>query len=95
VVRSIAAPVLFSQVFSTRAAGDADHDASNLDRRLGRAGGHHGAGFRYAGLVSNEGVNVSLLFGAISFIVGVFAAWCGSSVLKRRPGVPSQLEVPQ
>jgi hypothetical protein len=28
--------------------------------------------FGYAGLVANEGVNISLLFGAVSFVVGVF-----------------------
>jgi hypothetical protein len=31
-----------------------------------------GLAFGYAGLMSNEGVNVSLLFGAVSFLVGVF-----------------------
>ena len=29
-----------------------------------------GLAFGYAGLAANEGVNVSLLFGAVSFIVG-------------------------
>ena len=31
-----------------------------------------GLAFGYAGLISSEGVNVSLLFGAVSFIVGAF-----------------------
>ena len=31
---------------SAGAAGDADHDAADLDRRLGRPRGHHGAGVR-------------------------------------------------
>jgi uncharacterized membrane protein YbhN (UPF0104 family) len=31
-----------------------------------------GLAFGYAGLMSNEGVNVSLLFGAVSFLVGIF-----------------------
>jgi hypothetical protein len=31
-----------------------------------------GLAFGYAGLMTNEGVNVSLLFGAVSFIVGIF-----------------------
>src|SRR5262249_61408905 len=31
-----------------------------------------GLAFGYAGLVANEGVNVSLLFGAVYFIVGAF-----------------------
>ena len=31
-----------------------------------------GLAFGYAGLVTNEGVNISLLFGAVTFVVGVF-----------------------
>ncbi len=31
-----------------------------------------GLAFGYAGLMTNEGVNVSLLYGAVSFIVGAF-----------------------
>jgi hypothetical protein len=31
-----------------------------------------GLAFGYAGLMTNEGVNISLLFGAVSFIVGAF-----------------------
>ena len=31
-----------------------------------------GLAFGYAGLMTNEGVNVSLLFGAVYFIVGAF-----------------------
>jgi hypothetical protein len=31
-----------------------------------------GLAFGFAGLAANEGVNVSLLFGAVSFIVGAF-----------------------
>jgi uncharacterized membrane protein YbhN (UPF0104 family) len=31
-----------------------------------------GMAFGYAGLMTNEGVNVSLLYGAVSFIVGAF-----------------------
>jgi hypothetical protein len=35
-----------------------------------------GLAFGYAGLLPNEGVNISLLFGAVSFIVGA----CGGLV---------------
>jgi glycosyltransferase 2 family protein len=28
--------------------------------------------FGYAGLVTNEGINISLLYGVVSFIVGAF-----------------------
>jgi hypothetical protein len=31
-----------------------------------------GLAFGYAGLVSNEGVNISLVFGAVNFLVGAF-----------------------
>jgi hypothetical protein len=31
-----------------------------------------GLAFGYAGLMTNEGVNVSLLYGAVSFLVGGF-----------------------
>jgi glycosyltransferase 2 family protein len=72
VVQSIAAPVLFGQVFQLvppvmlitmlpiSIAGWGVREATM------------GLAFGYAGLVTNEGVNVSLLFGAVSFIVGVF-----------------------
>ena len=72
VVQSIAAPVLFSQIFllippvmlitmlPISIAGWGVREATM------------GLAFGYAGLVTNEGVNVSLLFGAVSFIVGAF-----------------------
>ena len=72
VVRSIAAPVLFGQVFELvppvmlitmlpiSIAGWGVREATM------------GLAFGYAGLLTNEGVNVSLLFGAISFVVGAF-----------------------
>src|SRR5439155_5303173 len=70
VVRSIAAPVLFGQVFQlippvmlitmlpVSIAGWGVREATM------------GLAFGYAGLLTNEGVNVSLLFGAVYFIVG-------------------------
>lgn len=71
VVQSIAAPVVFGQIFQLvppvmlitmlpiSIAGWGVREATM------------GLAFGYAGLASNEGVNVSLLFGAVSFIVGV------------------------
>ncbi len=41
VAKSIAAPVLFNQVFQLVPPGDADYHAADLDRRLGRARSHH------------------------------------------------------
>ena len=72
VVRSIAAPIAFGQVFQLvppvmlitmlpiSIAGWGVREATM------------GLAFGYAGLVTSEGVNVSLLFGAVSFIVGAF-----------------------
>ncbi len=72
VVQSIAAPVLFSQIFQLippvmlitmlpiSIAGWGVREATM------------GLAFGYAGLIATEGVNVSLLFGAVSFIVGAF-----------------------
>ncbi|MET3908930.1 uncharacterized membrane protein YbhN (UPF0104 family) [Bradyrhizobium sp. S3.3.6] len=72
VVQSIAAPVSFVQVFllvppvmlitlmPISIAGWGVREASM------------GLAFGFAGLAANEGVNVSLLFGAVSFIVGAF-----------------------
>jgi len=72
VVQSIAAPVMFGQIFQLippvmlitmlpiSIAGWGVREASM------------GLAFGYAGLVTNEGVNVSLLFGAVAFVVGAF-----------------------
>jgi hypothetical protein len=70
VVQSIAAPVAFGEIFQLvppvmlitmlpiSIAGWGVREATM------------GLAFGYAGLMTNEGVNVSLLFGAISFIIG-------------------------
>jgi uncharacterized membrane protein YbhN (UPF0104 family) len=72
VVQSIAAPVVFGQLFQLvppvmlitmlpiSIAGWGIREASM------------GLAFGYAGLMTNEGVNISLLFGAVLFIVGAF-----------------------
>ena len=50
-----------------------------------------GLAFGYAGLVANEGVKVSLLFGAVSFIVGAFGGlvW----ILSPEKGAPRSVPV--
>jgi uncharacterized membrane protein YbhN (UPF0104 family) len=70
VVQSIAAPVMFGQIFQLippvmlitmlpiSIAGWGVREATM------------GLAFGYAGLMTNEGINVSLLFGTVSFIVG-------------------------
>ena len=72
VVQSIAAPVAFGQVFQLvppvilitmlpiSIAGWGVREATM------------GLAFGYAGLMTNEGINVSLLYGAVSFLVGGF-----------------------
>jgi glycosyltransferase 2 family protein len=95
VVRSIAAPVLFSQVFQLvppvmlitmlpiSIAGWGVREATM------------GLAFGYAGLKTNEGVNISLLFGAVSFIVGAFGGlvWIFSAEKKAQGARP--IEVPE
>jgi uncharacterized membrane protein YbhN (UPF0104 family) len=95
VVRSIAAPVLFGQIFQLippvmlitmlpiSIAGWGVREATM------------GLAFGYAGLVSNEGVNVSLLFGAVYFIVGAFGGlvWIFSAEKAAQGSAP--IEVPK
>ncbi len=95
VVRSIAAPVLFGQIFQLippvmlitmlpiSIAGWGVREATM------------GLAFGYAGLMTNEGVNVSLLFGAVSFIVGAFGGlvWIFSAEKAAQGSAP--IEVPE
>jgi glycosyltransferase 2 family protein len=72
VVQSIAAPVAFGHIFQLippvmlitmlpiSIAGWGVREATM------------GLAFGYAGLMTNEGINVSLLFGAVNFLVGAF-----------------------
>ncbi|TAI61957.1 lysylphosphatidylglycerol synthase transmembrane domain-containing protein [Bradyrhizobium sp. Leo170] len=94
VVQSISAPLLFSQIFQLvppvmlitmlpiSIAGWGVREASM------------GLAFGYAGLAVNEGVNVSLLFGAVSFIVGAFGGlvWILSAEKKAQGDKP--IDVP-
>ena len=95
VVQSIAAPVLFGQVFQLvppvmlitmlpiSIAGWGVREATM------------GLAFGYAGLMTNEGVNISLLFGAVSFIVGAFGGlvWIFSAEKAAQGAAP--IEVPE
>jgi uncharacterized membrane protein YbhN (UPF0104 family) len=95
VVQSIAAPVLFGQVFQLippvllitmlpiSIAGWGVREATM------------GLAFGYAGLVTSEGVNVSLLFGCVSFIVGAFGGlvWIFSAEKRAKGAAP--IEVPE
>ncbi|HEY5126042.1 MAG TPA: lysylphosphatidylglycerol synthase transmembrane domain-containing protein [Bradyrhizobium sp.] len=95
VVQSIAAPVMFSQIFQLvppvmlitmlpiSIAGWGVREATM------------GLAFGYAGLMTNEGINVSLLFGAVSFIVGAFGGlvWILSAEKAAQGSAP--IEVPE
>jgi uncharacterized membrane protein YbhN (UPF0104 family) len=95
VVQSIAAPVLFGQIFQLvppvmlitmlpiSIAGWGVREATM------------GLAFGYAGLMTNEGVNVSLLYGAVSFIVGAFGGlvWILSAEKAAQGSTP--IEVPE
>src|ERR1700744_6055428 len=54
-----------------------------------------GLAFGYAGLVTNEGINVSLLFGAVNFLVGAFGGlvWIFSAEKAAQGTAP--IEVPE
>ena len=95
VVQSIAAPVLFGQIFQLvppvmlitmlpiSIAGWGVREATM------------GLAFGYAGLMTSEGVNVSLLYGAVSFIVGAFGGlvWILSAEKAAQGSAP--IEVPE
>jgi uncharacterized membrane protein YbhN (UPF0104 family) len=95
VVRSIAAPVLFGQIFQLvppiilitmlpiSIAGWGVREATM------------GLAFGYAGLATAEGVNVSLLFGGVSFIVGAFGGlvWIFSAEKRAQGSAP--IKVPE
>src|SRR6202045_388411 len=95
VVQAIPTPVQFSQIFQLippvmlitmlpiSIAGWGVREAT-----LGLA-------FGYAGLMTNEGINVSLLFGAVSFVVGAFGGlvWIFSAEKAAQGSAP--IEVPK
>jgi glycosyltransferase 2 family protein len=95
VVQSIAAPVMFSQIFQLippimlitmlpiSIAGWGVREATM------------GLAFGYAGLMTNEGINISLLFGAVSFLVGAFGGlvWIFSAEKAAQGSAP--IEVPE
>lgn len=95
VVQSITAPVSFGQMFQLvppvmlitmmpiSIAGWGVREATM------------GLAFGYAGLAANEGINVSLLFGAVYFVVGAFGGlvWIFSAEKAAQGFVP--IEIPQ
>jgi len=72
VVQSIAAPATFGQVFQLLPPVMLITMLPISIAGWGVREATMGLAFGYAGLVTNEGVNISLLFGAVTFVVGVF-----------------------
>jgi uncharacterized membrane protein YbhN (UPF0104 family) len=93
VVQSITAPVSFGQMFQLvppvllitmmpiSIAGWGVREATM------------GLAFGYAGLAANEGVNVSLLFGAVYFVVGAFGGlvWIFSAEKAAQGSAPNEI----
>ena len=52
-----------------------------------------GLAFGYAGLISNEGVKVSLLFGVVSFIVGALGGLVWIFSAEKAAKGPARIEV--
>jgi glycosyltransferase 2 family protein len=72
VVKSIAAPIGFGQVFQLMPPVMLITMLPISIAGWGVREATMGLAFGYAGLANTEGVNISLLFGAVSFIVGAF-----------------------
>ena len=95
VVQSIAAPVTFSQIFQLvppvmlitmlpiSIAGWGVREATM------------GLAFGYAGLMTNEGINVSLLFGAVSFMVGAFGGLVWIFSAEKAAQVSAPIQIPE
>ena len=72
VVQSITAPVTFGEIFQLLPPVMLITMMPISIAGWGVREATMGLAFGYAGLIANEGVNVSLLFGAVSFVVGIF-----------------------
>jgi uncharacterized membrane protein YbhN (UPF0104 family) len=95
VVQSIAAPVTFGQIFQLippvmlitmlpiSIAGWGVREATM------------GLAFGYAGLMTNEGINISLLYGAVSFIVGAFGGLVWIFSAEKAAQDAASIEVPE
>ncbi|MDE2602091.1 MAG: flippase-like domain-containing protein [Bradyrhizobium sp.] len=95
VVRSIAAPVLFGQAFQLVPPVMLITMMPISIAGWGLREATMGLAFGYAGLAASEGVNVSLLFGMVSFIVGAVGGlvWVFSAEKAARGAMP--IEIPE
>jgi uncharacterized membrane protein YbhN (UPF0104 family) len=90
VVQSIAAPVVFSQIFQLLPPVMLITMLPISIAGWGVREATMGLAFGYAGLITSEGVNVSLLFGAVTFLVGAFGGlvWIFSAEKAARGSAP-------
>jgi hypothetical protein len=95
VIKSIAAPVLFSQAFQLVPPVMLITMMPISIAGWGLREATMALAFGYAGLVSSEGVNVSLLFGLVSFIVGAIGGliWIFSAEKAAKGAAP--IEIPE
>jgi glycosyltransferase 2 family protein len=93
VVKSIAAPVTFGQTFQLIPPVMLITMLPISIAGWGLREATMGLAFGYAGLAANEGVNVSLLFGAVSFIVGAIGGlvWIFSAEKAAKGATPIEL----
>ncbi len=93
VVQSIAAPVVFSQIFQLVPPVMLITMLPISIAGWGLREATMGLAFGYAGLMTNEGINVSLLFGAVSFMVGAFGGlvWIFSAEKAAQGSAPIQV----
>jgi len=95
VVQSIAAPVSFAQTFQLVPPVMLITMLPISIAGWGVREAMMGLAFGYAGLMTNEGVNVSLLYGSITFLVGAFGGlvWILSAEKAAKGSAP--IEVPE
>jgi uncharacterized membrane protein YbhN (UPF0104 family) len=95
VVKSIAAPVGFGQVFQLIPPVMLITMLPVSIAGWGLREATMGLAFGYAGLMTNEGINVSLLYGAVSFIVGAFGGlvWIFSAEKAAQGAAPIETPV--
>jgi hypothetical protein len=93
VVRSIAAPVVFGQIFQLVPPVMLITMLPISIAGWGVRETAMGLAFGYAGLVVNEGVNISLLLGVVSFLVGAFGGlvWIFSAEKRAQGSAPIQV----
>jgi len=95
VVQSISAPVAFGQIFQLLPPVMLITMLPISIAGWGVREATMGLAFGYAGLMASEGVNISLLFGAVTFIVGAFGGlvWVFSAEKAAQGSAP--IEVPE